>query len=92
MAEEPKRKLKEYEELYYKMINIINSCDNPFQLQQLGDNLVKVFRKTPFKKDKIKKKEIDSFYYQLIECVRKKKATVRRRICDEKKKENNAQV
>lgn len=85
-SDKPKNpKLKEYEDVYFKMERLINSCDTIPQLEMFGDNLVEIFRKKNFKRDTISKKEQERLTYQLIEIVRKKKNSVRFRIHQEKK-------
>lgn len=78
-------KLKEYEDVYFKMERVINGCDTIPQLEMFGDRLVEIFRKNNFKRDKISKKDQERMTYQLIETVRKKKTAIRFRIHHEKK-------
>jgi len=81
-------KIKEYEDVYFNMLKIINSCDTIPQLEMCSDN-VKIFAKKKFKRDKPSKKEQGSMSRELTNAIRKKKDTIRRRIADKKKKENN---
>lgn len=81
--------IKEHEDVYFKILSIINSCDTIPQLEICGDGLVEVFRKKKFKRDPISKKEQERMTYQLIAIVSKKKNSIRFRKHQQKKIQNN---
>lgn len=81
-------KLKEYEDVYFKISKIINSCDTIPQIEMCGDNLVEMFRKKKFKRDIISKKEHEAMTKELVDTIRKKKNSIRFRIHHEKKNGN----
>ena len=65
-------KLKEYEDVYFKMERLISGCDTIPQLEMFGDNLVEIFRKKDFSEKNILIKTaifvfIFSVYYRLTE-------------------------
>lgn len=74
------KKTKEHEQLYFKIINIIDSCDDILQLKFCGENLVNIFKKRKFKSDKPSKKEMSSMTYELLRMIGKKKNSIRQRI------------
>lgn len=78
------QKLKEYEDVYFKIEKIINGCDTIPQLEMFGDNFVILFHKKKFKRDTPSKEEHEKLTEQLSCLVRKKKNAVRNRMFHEK--------
>ena len=82
-------RIKEYEDVYFKISGFIGSCTTIPQLEACLDDLVEMFRKKKFKRDVPSKKEHERMTYDLIQSVRKKKNSIRFRIHHEKKNSIN---
>lgn len=83
-----KEKLKEYEDVRFKIEKIIDGCDTIAQLEMFGDNLVTLFSKKKFKRDTPSKEEQESITEKLDLLVVKKKNAIRNRMFHERKKDD----